>query len=156
MEKKTLAYKLLEVKKKVPFIKKETSGYKYKYADPETVLGTMNPLLNEAGLFLQTEITGTKTERVNITDKNGVHEESLFVIEMLFTWIDVETGERLPTKWSSSGVNGDEKGLGSALTYAERYFMLKTFNIATGEDDPDAKQDDKKSVAVTKPKSFSI
>lgn len=34
-------------------------------------------------------------------------------------------------------MNGFEKGLGSALTYAERYFLLKYFHIATDEDDID-------------------
>ena len=34
-------------------------------------------------------------------------------------------------------MNDWEKGLGSALTYAERYFLLKYFHIATDEDDID-------------------
>jgi hypothetical protein len=34
-----------------------------------------------------------------------------------------------------------EKGVGKALTYGEKYFLLKTFNIATDKDDPDAFQE---------------
>lgn len=33
-----------------------------------------------------------------------------------------------------------EKGVGKALTYAEKYFLLKQFNIATDTDDPDSFQ----------------
>ena len=33
-----------------------------------------------------------------------------------------------------------EKGVGKALTYAEKYFMLKFFNIPTDKDDPDSFQ----------------
>ena len=39
--------------------------------------------------------------------------------------------------YKRQGMNGFEKGLGSALTYAERYFLLKYFHIATDEDDID-------------------
>ena len=35
-------------------------------------------------------------------------------------------------------MNAWDKGLGSALTYAERYYLMKTFHIATDEDDVDA------------------
>jgi hypothetical protein len=35
-------------------------------------------------------------------------------------------------------MNAWDKGLGSALTYAERYYLMKTFHIATDEDDIDA------------------
>lgn len=35
-------------------------------------------------------------------------------------------------------MNGQEKGIGSALTYGKRYYLLQFFNIPTPEDDPDA------------------
>ena len=35
-------------------------------------------------------------------------------------------------------MNNWDKGLGSALTYGERYFLLKFFHIATDKDDVDA------------------
>jgi hypothetical protein len=56
---------------------------------------------------------------------------------MRFTWIDCETGESDVNEFGANGQNDWEKGLGSALTYAERYFLLKFFHIATDEDDID-------------------
>ena len=41
-------------------------------------------------------------------------------------------------EFAANGMNAFDKGLGSALTYAERYFLLKTLHIATDEDDVDA------------------
>jgi hypothetical protein len=35
-------------------------------------------------------------------------------------------------------MNAFDKGYGSALTYGERYYLLKTFHIATDRDDVDA------------------
>ena len=56
---------------------------------------------------------------------------------MKFTWVDSETGETDVNMFGANGQNDWEKGLGSALTYAERYFILKYFHIATDEDDID-------------------
>lgn len=160
--------KLLEIKKQVPYIKKDKAkgnGLQYSYASPDAVLGTLNPLLNEAGIFLKTEIIKSTSTRIFEKQKGidvyinkvpqgviiDVHE-TLFDVDFRFTWIDTETDEREVCLFSASGVNGDEKGLGSAMTYAERYFLLKTFNIPTGDDDPDAFQtkhltaDEKKAI----------
>ena len=56
-------------------------------------------------------------------------------------WVCTETGQEVCVKWFGSGINGDEKGFGSALTYAERYFMIKQFNIPMDNDDPDSFKD---------------
>ncbi|MNP04955.1 ERF superfamily protein [compost metagenome] len=43
--------------------------------------------------------------------------------------------------WYSQGVDiAGEKGVGKALTYGEKYFILKFFNIPTDKDDPDTFQ----------------
>jgi hypothetical protein len=58
------------------------------------------------------------------------------------TWVDTESGEELSIPWYGQGVDlAGEKGVGKALTYAEKYFILKQFNIPTDKDDPDAFQD---------------
>ena len=41
------------------------------------------------------------------------------------------------SKFEANGQNDWDKGVGSAMTYAERYFLLKYFHIATDEDDID-------------------
>ena len=136
--------KLLEVKKKVPYIQKDKAGFNYKYATPSAVFGVINPILNEIGLILITDVIESKSyEIAPKTDKQGKLKaaEWKFDLNFIFHWVDVETGEKVSIPWSASGCNGDDKGLGSALTYAERYFVLKQFNIPTDEDDPDAFQD---------------
>jgi len=58
-------------------------------------------------------------------------------VMMRFTWVDCETGEKDENLFGANGQNSWDKGVGSALTYAERYFLLKYFHIATDEDDID-------------------
>ena len=58
-------------------------------------------------------------------------------VMMRFTWIDCETGDKDENLFGANGQNDWDKGVGSALTYAERYFLLKYFHINTDEDDID-------------------
>ena len=61
---------------------------------------------------------------------------------MLYVWVNAEKpDDRIEVPWQLFGQQDDpSKAFGSALTYSERYFLLKFFSIATDDDDPDAKQ----------------
>lgn len=127
--------KLSKVKASVSYMKKDGKGYNYKYATPETVLSEINPHLLENGIGLKMEVVDSKQERVtNSKDK----KETLFGLTFRFTWVNIDNPEERETvEWFASGCNGDEKGVGSAMTYGQRYFLLNQFQIPTGEDDPD-------------------
>lgn len=129
--------KLLEVKKQVQYLKKNSKSFNYAYANGTAVLGAINPILNENGVLLKPEVVGHTREEVEIVTKTKTKMEHLYEIDMTMTWIDCDNGDMLTSLWFASGVNGVEKGYGSALTYAERYFMLKFFQIPTDELDPD-------------------
>lgn len=151
-----LFQKLLEVKKAITYLQKGEKGYQYNYVGGEAVLGAINPELNVRGIFLKSEVTEVKTQvlktgtRMDNNLKQVVDKfEILYDVSMMFTFIDTETGEKDENRWHGSGINGEEKGFGSALTYSERYFFLKYFNIATGKDDPDAKQEEPITQAQT-------
>ena len=138
---------LLAVKSKLPYLQKSTKSFQYNYNSPSQVLAAVNPLLIENNLFLKTEVVNVKTERIctgTQFDKNlqKVVEkwETLYQVELLYTFVHTESGETDVNRFFASGLNNDEKGFGSALTYGERYFLLKFFNIACDSDDPDAFQ----------------
>jgi hypothetical protein len=71
------------------------------------------------------------------------------------TWVNAENPEEtIECPWYGQGVDiAGEKGVGKALTYAEKYFILKQFNIATDKDDPDAFQG--KAESYRKPEPIS-
>ena len=101
--------------------------------------------------MLKQEFVTVEKERIDYKAKSGEKSEMLYSVYQKFTWIDTETGEKDENTFFSSGMNDWEKGLGSALTYAERYFLLKYFHIATDEDDidnQDRKQEPKKPELV--------
>jgi hypothetical protein len=143
MEKKNIYQKLLEIQQKINGLGKDKdtktqynpNGYKYVTGDK--VLGEVKPLMNSLGLILKQEILSIENQRQDYATKSGQKSEILSKVMMRFTWIDCETGEKDENLFGANGQNDWEKGLGSALTYAERYFLLKFFHIATDEDDID-------------------
>jgi len=96
--------------------------------------------MNQLGLILKQEVISIENTRQDYLTKSGSKSEILSKVMMQFTWIDCATGEKDVNSFGANGQNDWEKGLGSALTYAERYFLLKYFHIATDEDDIDNDQ----------------
>jgi hypothetical protein len=132
--------KLLEIQKVVKGLGKDKSTFNYKYVTGDKILDEVKPLMNRFGLLLKQEVLSIDNERMDYQTKNGSKSEILSKVMMRFTWIDCETGEQDVNLFGANGQNDWEKGLGSALTYAERYFLLKYFHIATDEDDIDNEQ----------------
>lgn len=137
-----LFQKLVEIQKSVRALGKNSSAgtgaSSYQYVSGSKVLDFIRPKMDELGILLVQQIDSIENERIDYQTKNGVKSELLSKVNMTFTWIDAESGERLPVPFGANGMNNWDKGLGSALTYAERYFLLKFFHIATDEDDVDA------------------
>jgi hypothetical protein len=126
--------KLVEVRKAVPYLQKEAKGHQYNYVSSSQVLAAVRKKMDEVGLLL---IPSVVDKEVHIDGKNIFTE-----LKMEFTWVNAEKpDETIKTPWYGQGMDiAGEKGVGKALTYAEKYFLLKFFNIATDKDDPDAFQ----------------
>jgi hypothetical protein len=138
--------KLLSIQQKINGLGKDKSTYNYKYVTGDKLLGEIKPMMNNLGLLLKQEILSIENTRQDYETKNGSKSEILSKVMMKFTWIDTETGEKDENLFGANGQNDWEKGLGSALTYGERYFLLKYFHIATDEDDID--NDQRKTTAA--------
>jgi hypothetical protein len=129
--------KLIEVRKSVPYLKKEAEGTQYKYTSSSQVLGNLKATMDEMGLLLVPKII-----HHNLYEKNTTNaKEHLTELTMEFIWINAEKPEeQIVCPWYGQGLDTGEKGVGKAVTYAEKYFMLKFFNIPTDKDDPDSFQ----------------
>lgn len=137
--------KLLAIQKKINGLSKDAKANGYGYVTGSKVLEFIKPLMNEYGLILKQEVLNIENVRQDYSTKAGLRSEILSKLKMRFTWIDAETNEKDENLFGANGQNGWDKGVGSALTYAERYFLLKYFHIATDEDDidnPNRKPDD--------------
>jgi len=139
--------KLLSIQQKINGLGKDKQAQNYKYVTGDKVLGEIKPLMNELGLLLKQEILSIENTRQDYATKSNPNKSEInSKVMMRFTWVDCETGEKDENLFGANGQNDWDKGVGSALTYAERYFLLKFFHIATDEDDidnPDRKPEEK-------------
>ena len=160
MESKIKLYgKLQQIQESVKGLSKDKKSHNYDYVTGNKLLSFIKPLMDEHKLILKQEVTELTNERQDykVWDKYLKEwkdkSEILSKVIMRFTWVDCETGETDVNMFAANGQNDWEKGLGSALTYGERYFLLKFFHIATDEDDidnpnrkPEPKQVDSESL----------
>lgn len=148
MSKLNLYQKLHEIQSRINGLGKDKASNSYKYVTGAKVLTSIKPLMNELGLLLKQEVISIENDRMDYLVAMTMNEETkqwsgkpkseiLSKVMMRFTWIDIETGDKDENLFGANGQNDWEKGLGSALTYAERYFLLKYFHIPTDEDDID-------------------
>lgn len=140
MEKMNLYQKLLHIQKEVDSFIKDTEGHNYSYVSGNQVLGKIRPLMNELGLLLKPEITSIDNERMDYKTKYGEKSEILSKVMFKMTWVDCDSGDKDENLWGANGQNDWDKGVGSAMTYAERYFLLKFFHVPTDADDVDNKK----------------
>lgn len=116
----------------------QTGAAKYNYVSGVKLLGVIRPLMDKLGLILTQEVVDIKNEPITYMTRTGEKTEMFTTAHIRFTWVDTDDGSQVVNDFFANGMNAWDKGLGSALTYAERYYLMKTFHIATDEDDVDA------------------
>ncbi len=140
-EKKLNIYqKLVEVRKVLGKVNKDTKGYGFEYVSGAQVLGKIENKMNELGIILESHIIGGSVREVISINKQGKSVINYVVTSgMKMIWINAEKPEdRSAVDWFMVGEQTDpSQALGSGLTYSERYFILKYFNAITDDDDPD-------------------
>lgn len=132
-----LLEKLLEIQISVDnFLKDgENKSDKYSYVTSDTVLATIRPKMNELRLLLIPEITSHNL--ITGETKSGT-TRFMTELDINFIWVDCESGEKHNVMFYAQGVDlAGEKGVGKALTYGEKYFLMKFFHVPTNKDDPD-------------------
>lgn len=131
--------RLSNVRKTCSYLRKENEGYQFKYVSSSQTLGHLHNAINENGLILIPEIVSQEIQET--TNQKG-NKEFFTKLNMVFTWVNIDNpDDKIVCQWTGQGLDNAEKGIGKALTYTEKYFLLKFFNIATDKDDPDKFQE---------------
>lgn len=137
-----LYQKIIEVRKVANGFSKDTKGYGYDYVSGNQILNKIKDKMNEVGLILQPSAQVGEHQLFCYTNSKGQDKVDIQVWgDMSYTWINADNPEeREVVSWAYYGQQDDiSKSFGSALTYSERYFLLKYFGLPTDEDDPDGK-----------------
>lgn len=151
-EQLNLFQKIADVKANIDGFTKDTKGYNYSYVSGSQVLHRIRNKMIEHNLLLVPKTSEENYKQIDVTrfNKKAGREitTSEFIVEMKLTyvWINADKPEeQFEVTFYAVGQQDDvSKAHGTALTYAERYFLMKFFNIPTDEDDADAKQKQEK------------
>lgn len=131
--------KLVEVRKAVPYLQKENQGAQYQYVSSSQVISAVRQKMDELGLMMLTEVIDHALHSEKDNKGTMVNTTEL---TLKYTVVNAEKpDEKIEFPFYAQGVDrAGEKGVGKALTYGEKYFFMKLFNIATDKDDPDSFQ----------------
>lgn len=139
--KKNLYQKIVDVRRDVNYLQKTAQSHNYTYAKGSQILKEIQTKMNEHNLVLYPKVDYKEAKSVIVTDKFG-KERTEYQIDcpMSYVWVNGDNPEEtFEVPFAAYGQQNDiSKAFGSALTYSERYFLLKFFNIPTDNLDPDS------------------
>lgn len=146
-----LFQKLAKIRKTVEVLQKNRDGYNFKYVAEDVILSKITGGMDRLGVSLVPGVVpGTlhvvpySYEKVK-WDRNlkqNVQEtvnDIIVTADTTYTWVNNDRPEEtIVVPWGLVGQQSDaSQSFGSGLSYTFRYFLLKYFDVATVEDDPD-------------------
>lgn len=115
------------------------NGKGYKAVGETDVLKAVKPIEVKYGVYSYPIKRGiVESGEIVNTTKYG-EKRSLFVrIEVIYRFVNIEKPDEYIEVFSyGDGVDSQDKASGKAMTYADKYALMKAYKIQTGED-PDA------------------
>ena len=140
--------KMLQATAKIATVAKNLNvdtgaGRGYKAVGEADVLSAVKPIENELGIYSYPvsrrivesgEMVSTKEYKGNVTETKRLYLR----VETVYRFVNVENpDEYIDITTYGDGVDTQDKAPGKAMTYADKYALLKAYKIRTGED-PDA------------------
>lgn len=128
-----------------------TGNSKYKATGEADVLAAVKPIEFKYGVYsypfsrkiIESSITETKT-KTDWGEKEGI--KVFMRLETQYTFVDVDNPEQYITITTyGDGIDTQDKACGKAMTYSDKYALLKAYKIITGED-PDQYESKKKEL----------
>lgn len=158
-KKLNLRQKLVEIRKTISYLQKTESGKNSKYADPAVLLAKIRQGMDKHVVLLSLKVNDYKIEAIDWPTKNDPKNKSYFFQgDLTYVWLDADSDEKIEVTWfcTASHLTDPAMAGGSALTYYERYFLLKQFQIPTAKDDPEYFKEKTKNIELINKKQASF
>ena len=130
----------------------------YKAVGEADVLREVKPLEAKHGVYSYPysrriiESGTIENEKIDYQTKEKIVQKSLFErIETIYRFVNVDNPtEYIDITTYGDGIDTQDKSVGKAMTYGDKYALMKAYKIITG-DDPDAKPSEALKGLQTKP-----
>ena len=146
-EKLNIHQKIVKIADAAGVLQKTKSGYNYKYVPEEEIQAKVTACMQKYGVMLYHSIVqGTLRVQPYTYEKydaklkaNKTVNEFVVTADSVYKWVNAETpGEYIEVPWALVGQMEDaSQAFGAAETYCNRYFLMKSLQLATSEADPD-------------------
>ena len=128
---KTLIKKLAAIVAEIDHVEKKGRNefHKYDYVKAADLANAVRVKLSKQGVFLLSDVIDMRVERVG--------DFMFTTIDVLYTFHDGETGEKLCFKMPGVGADKSDKGLYKAITGSLKYALRNAFLVPDEKSDPE-------------------
>ena len=133
MSLKSLAIKMLNIMDDVCYIQKRghNTFHKYRYAKDTDISTAFSKAFRDHQVFMFSSIVDRQCHSYKT---RGDKDSFLITVQLEVTFVDAESGESFKTTFYGDGSDSDDKAVYKAITGAQKYALMKTFLVATGDD----------------------
>jgi hypothetical protein len=128
----------------------------YKAVSERDILDAVKPLEAKYGVYsypVSREILESHMLESESEYQGKVQKKTTFMtrIKTVYRFVNVEKpDEYIETTTFAEGIDPQDKGSGKAMTYADKYALMKAYKISTGDDpDQDASKEERYTPAPT-------
>lgn len=135
----------------------QTGKSSYKAVGELDVLNAVKPLEAKYGVYsypLQREIIETA---VIESESNGYTRKQLFMrVQTVYRFVNVDNPEEsIDITSYGDGLDSGDKATGKAMTYCDKYALMKAYKMSTGDDPDQNASEELKSATSKKPQTAS-
>ena len=157
-----LYQKMLAIENELPTVAKNlevgVGQSSYKASGEADILRAVRPLEHKYGIYSYpysreiVESGNIESERYNKLTKEKEAKKELFErIKVVYRFINVDNPtEHLDITSYGDGIDSADKSVGKAMTYADKYALMKAYKIITGEDPDQEASGDLKGADIKK------
>lgn len=155
MEKKNIYQRMAAITAELRTVGKNlvvqtTKNSSYKAVSERDVLDAVKPLEEKHGVYsyaCDRDILESNLLESETTYNGQTTKKSTFMtrIKTVFKFVNIDDpSDFITTTTFAEGIDSQDKGSGKAMTYADKYALMKAYKISTG-DDPDQEASEEKS-----------
>jgi len=130
---KKLAEKMILISEEVQYIQKQGRNqfHKYNYVTDSDVVNAFSKAMQKHKVFMFSSVLQRQCMSY---ETRGNKNAFLVSVQLQVTFIDADSGESMRSIFYGDGSDSDDKGVYKAITGAQKYALMKTFLVATGDD----------------------
>jgi hypothetical protein len=112
----------------------------YKAVSERDIIDAVKPLEAKHGIYsypYDREVIESQTLESEVVSGNDIIKKSTFFsrIKTVYRFVNIDDPEDyIDTVTFAEGIDSQDKGSGKAMTYGDKYALMKAYKISTGED----------------------